>query len=62
MPLDSEFLTANELADRWRVSVSSVMRWRREGKDPPFYKINGTVLYKVADVEQHEKAKRKPSN
>ena len=63
MTSDSEyFLTTNELAHRWRVSTDSLIRWRREGKDPPFYKIKGSVLYKLAEVEQYEKAKRKPSN
>ena len=60
MPLDSkqEFLTPNELAERWRVHVNSVERWRREGKPPSFYTINGKILYKVAEIEDLESAKR----
>ena len=57
-----EFLTTNELAERWRVSVDSVLRWRREGTAPPFYTIHGSILYKLADVEELEKAKRKSTN
>ena len=60
MTLDSkkEFLTPNELAERWRVHVNSVERWRREGKPPSFYTINGKILYKLAEIEDLELAKR----
>jgi len=60
MTLDSkkEFLTPNELAERWRVHVNSVERWRREGKPPSFYTINGKILYKLAEIEDLESAKR----
>ena len=60
MPLDSkqEFITPNELAERWRVHVNSVERWRREGKPPSFYTINGKILYKLAEIEDLESAKR----
>ena len=53
------YLTSNELAERWRVSISSVIRWREPGKPPVFYKINGNILYKLADIEDLEKANRK---
>ena len=53
-----EFLTPNELAERWRVHVNSVERWRREGKPPSFYTINGKILYKLAEIEDLESAKR----
>ena len=52
-----EFLTPNELAERWRVHVNSVERWRREGKPPSFYTINGKILYKLAEIEDLELAK-----
>ena len=53
-----EFLTPNELPQRWRVHVNSVERWRREGKPPSFYTINGKILYKLAEIEDLELAKR----
>lgn len=55
---DKEFLTALELAKRWRVDEHTVMRWRKQGKPPVFYRINGKILYKVADIEELELAKR----
>ena len=57
-----EFLTTKELADRWRVSIDSVLRWRREGKAPPFYTIHNRILYRLADVEELEEAKRQSTN
>ena len=53
---DSKFVTRYELADRWRVDVRTVDKWSREGKAPPLYKINGTVLYKRAEIEDFEQA------
>ena len=57
-----EFLTTKELADRWRVTEKSVLKWRKEGKAPPFYTIHNRILYKLADVEELEQAKRKTTN
>ena len=56
-----EFLTPNELAERWRVHTDTVERWRRQGKPPSFYSINGKILYKVAEIEELELAKRQNS-
>ena len=56
---NDQFLTAAELADRWRVHVNSVARWRMEGKPPDYHMINGKILYKLADIEALELAKRK---
>ena len=56
---NDQFLTAKELAERWRVHVNSVERWRREGKPPDYISINGKILYKLADIEALESAKRK---
>tara|TARA_R100001463_G_scaffold21869_1_gene52529 strand:+ start:909 stop:1103 length:195 start_codon:yes stop_codon:yes gene_type:complete len=57
-----EFLTTKELADRWRVTEKSVLKWRKEGKAPPFYTIHNRILYRLADVEELEEAKRKTTN
>ena len=59
MECDDQFITPTELAKRWRVHVNSVERWRREGKPPNFITINGKILYKLADIEDLELAKRK---
>tara|TARA_R100001443_G_scaffold114702_1_gene131060 strand:+ start:634 stop:831 length:198 start_codon:yes stop_codon:yes gene_type:complete len=56
---NDQFLTPKELAERWRVHVNSVERWRREGKPPDYILINGKILYNLADIEALESAKRK---
>ena len=53
-----EFITTVELAERWRVHTDTVERWRRQGKPPSFYSINGKILYKLAEIEDLESAKR----
>ena len=57
-----EFLTSQELADRWQVHLDSILRWRREGKPPSYYSINGKILYKLAEIEDLELAKRQSNN
>ena len=58
---DDEFITTAELAERWRVHPDSVIRWRMKGKPQAFYSINGKILYKVAEIEELELAKRQNS-
>ena len=52
----SEFLTDVQLAERWHVHRQSLIRWRSLNKGPSYSKINGRVLYSLAEVEQYEKA------
>ena len=56
---NDQFLTAKELAERWRVHEMTVARWRMEGNPPDYISINGKILYKLADIEALESAKRK---
>lgn len=48
------FLNQSELAERWRVSVKTLERWRYEGKRPPYVKIHGRVLYRIEDISKFE--------
>lgn len=52
----SEFLTDLQLAERWHVHRQTLIRWRSLNKGPSYSKINGRVLYLLAEVEQYEKA------
>ena len=52
----SEFLTDLQLAERWHVHRQTLIRWRSLNKGPSYSKINGRVLYPLAEVEQFEKA------
>lgn len=49
-----EFMTQDELAKRWRISVQTLYLWRKAGKGPPFIQIGGRPLYRRADVLEYE--------
>ena len=54
-------LTENELAARCRVSASTVQKWRRLKKGPPFIKVGGergSIRYLIKDVEAWEERHR----
>lgn len=47
-------LNQQQLADRWSVSEATLERWRTEGIGPIYLKLQGRVLYRVADIEAFE--------
>lgn len=53
---DADYLTAKELAARWRniVSLSTLDNWRSQGRGPRYFKAGGRVLYPVTEVLQFE--------
>lgn len=55
----SGFLTTKEVSDRWggRIAVRTLNNWRTNGGGPPFVKIGGAVLYKVADLLKWEESR-----
>jgi hypothetical protein len=52
-----DFLTVTQLAERWKlqVTIATLATWRSRGNGPPYVKIGGKVLYRLADVEGYEK-------
>jgi hypothetical protein len=46
-----------ELARRWRLSHRTLERWRWTGEGPPYLKIGGRVVYRLADIEAFETAR-----
>lgn len=53
------YLTPQELSEYWdgRIKVRTLNNWRQTGSGPPFKKIGGAILYKLADVEEWERSK-----
>ena len=49
-------LHQSELAHRWKISSRTLERWRWEGRGPPYLKIGGRVVYRLADIEEFEAA------
>jgi len=47
-------LSQPELAERWALSPYTLERWRHQGLGPVFLKINGRVVYRLADIEAYE--------
>jgi hypothetical protein len=50
------FLLTCELAERWRLSVRTLERWRYVGVGPKYRKIGGRCVYAVAEIEQFEQS------
>lgn len=55
----AEFLTTRELSARWdgRITVRTLENWRSTSNGPPFIKLGGAVLYRVADIERWESSR-----
>src|SRR5262245_16738097 len=54
---DAIFLTADEVAERYRgeVSVGTLRNWRAQRLGPPFVKIGKSVLYPVQGLDEWDK-------
>lgn len=46
------------LSDRYGWSVHTIRSWRQRGIGPPAYKINGKVLFDLAEVDTWVRAQR----
>jgi hypothetical protein len=55
----NEFLTTQELADRYQVPVESVRKWRGEGTGPRGARFGKHVRYRLSDVEEWEREQQK---
>ncbi len=53
-PSAPALLTAEELAERWRMKPRSFERWRQIGYGPPWLKMRGHILYRLSDVLEFE--------
>lgn len=47
-------LRPHQLSERWLVNITTLERWRSEGKGPPYLRIQGRVLYRLEDIETYE--------
>jgi transposase-like protein len=45
-----------QLAARWQVHRQTLLRWRRQATGPAYARIEGRVLYPLAEVERYEQA------
>jgi hypothetical protein len=58
---EPEFLTPAQLMQRWQGQVASatLATWRSRNLGPPYVKVGGRVLYRVADVAAWEERNRR---
>lgn len=58
-PPDEHWLTAEDLAGRYQVSVTTIRDWRAQGYGPPGVRFGrgkgGSVRYRLSEVEQFER-------
>ncbi|MBR0648734.1 helix-turn-helix domain-containing protein [Roseomonas terrae] len=47
-------LQQKDLAERWRVSLRTLERWRWLGIGPAYIKIGSRVVYRLEDIEAYE--------
>lgn len=48
------FLTTQEVAERYRVSIGTVGRWRRQGNGPDSCRVGGRRLYPIHALAKFE--------
>ncbi|KAB2834601.1 MAG: helix-turn-helix domain-containing protein [Caedimonadaceae bacterium] len=53
---DEPYLSARELAKRWRIPIATLRQWRWLKKGPHFRKVEGRTLYYLKDVLAFEEA------
>ena len=59
--LAAPLITEGEAASMLRVSLTSVRRWRREGRGPIYRKLGKTVRYRPEDLADFLAAARRTS-
>lgn len=58
-PDTPQWLTAAELAERWRITTRTLDRWRAEPCGPAWHRIGGRILYLHEDVAAFEAGHRR---
>ncbi len=54
-PTELPFFTEKDLADRWRLSIKTLQKWRLVGGGPAYVKLNGrAVRYPIDSVREFE--------
>lgn len=56
--METVYLNQYELAKRWRISPSTLERWRWLRSGPAYTKIGARVIYRVDDIEAYERSGR----
>lgn len=52
------YLTEREVAQRFGLSTQAIQKWRRQDRGPAYFKMEGTVRYRLEDIEAYERKTR----
>jgi hypothetical protein len=55
----TEHLSEKLLARRWGLSHRTLERWRHDHHGPAYLKVGGRIIYRLADIEAYEAARRR---
>jgi hypothetical protein len=55
----TEHLSEKLLARRWGLSHRTLERWRHDAHGPAYLKVGGRIIYRLADIEAYEAARRR---
>lgn len=53
------YLSITEAAERYHVSVSTIRRWKAQGRLPEPYKMGRRVLWKISDLDAWDEEARR---
>ena len=60
--MNTRFFTESEVAERTRISLGTLRRWRLENKGPRYHKFGSLVRYEENDLLQWEEAQPSGGN
>ena len=55
------FFTPEQLAQRWNITTRTLSQWRWNGRGPHYAKMSRRILYRISDIEDYERSKRRRS-
>ena len=50
---EKKLLTTADLADRWGISVDTIIKWRRRNEGPRYVKVVGSIRYREEDLSDY---------
>ena len=61
LPETTPFWNESQLAQRWKLSLKTLQRWRSEGIGPVFVKMRSSVFYPIGEIILFEHSRRRRS-
>lgn len=55
------YLTEQQLAHRWAISIKTLQAWRLKGEGIKFCRLGRSIRYKINDIEAFEIAQERTS-